>query len=75
MTIIIIAIESVEIGMTAQSLSGTNISIAGIQVGCDGTVSDSMGRNYLIDSGCCAELSHQAINRATVQSVSLTTAI
>jgi hypothetical protein len=37
--------------MTAQSLSGTKITIAGIEISGDGTVSDSMGRNYLIDSG------------------------
>ena len=51
MTIIIVAIESVEIGMTTQALSRANISIAGIEVGSDGTMPDSMGRDYLIDSG------------------------
>ena len=75
MAIIIVAIESIEIGMATQTLSGSNISIAGIEVGGDGTVSDAMGRDYLINSRCIAKLSHQAINSATVESVSLTTAI
>ena len=66
MTVIIVTIEGVEIGMTTQGLSGSNITVAGTEVGCNGTVSDSMGRNYLIDSGCFTKLSYQAINSATV---------
>ncbi len=38
MAVIIVAIEGVEISMTAQALSGTKISIAGIQIGGDGTM-------------------------------------
>ena len=66
MAIVIVAIESVEISVTTQSLSGSNITVAGIQVSGDGTVSDPMGRDYLIDSGCFAKLSHQAINSAAI---------
>jgi hypothetical protein len=75
MTIIVVAIQSVEIGMTAQSLSGSNITVTGIEVGGDGTMPDPMGRNYLIDPGCFTKLSHQAINSTAIESVSLTAAV
>ena len=55
MAIIIVPIECVEIGMTTQRLSGANITIAGIEVGGDGTVPNPMGRNYLIDPRCCTK--------------------
>ena len=41
MTVIIVTIEGVEIGMTTQGLSSSNITVAGIKVGCNGTVSES----------------------------------
>ena len=66
MAIVVVAIEGVEISMTAQGLSGSNITITGIEVGGDGTVSDAMGRNYLIDSSGFTKLSHQAINSAAI---------
>ena len=72
---LVVAIECIEVGVTTQALCRTNITVASIQVSGDGTVSDSMGRNYLIDSGCFTKLSHQAINRATVQPMSLTAPI
>ena len=75
MAVIIVAIECIEISMTTQGLSGSNITVAGIEVRCDGTVPNPMGRNYLIDPRCCTKLSHQAINSTTVKSMSLTTAI
>ena len=66
MTIIVVAIEGIEIGMTAQGLSGSNITVAGIKVGCNGTVSNPMGRDYLIDSSGFTKLSYQAINSAAI---------
>ena len=75
MAVIIVAIESIEVGMTTQGLSGSKITVTGIEVRCDGTVPNPMGRNYLIDPCCCAKLSHQAINSATVQPMSLTAPI
>ena len=75
MAIIIVAIQSVEIGMATQALSGSKITIAGIEVGSDGTMPDSMGRDYLIDSGRSTKLSHQAINSTAVESMSLSASI
>ena len=72
---LVVAIECIEVGVTAQSLSGSNITVAGIEGGCDGTVSNPVRRDDLIDSGCFTKLSHQAINRATVQPMSLTAPI
>ena len=51
MAVIIVAIEGVEIGVTTQALSRANITVASIEIGGDRTVPDSMGRDYLIDSG------------------------
>ena len=75
MTVIVVAIESIEVGVTTQGLSGSNITVASIEVRCDGTVPNPMGRDYFIDPCCFAKLSHQAINSATVQPMSLTAAI
>ena len=75
MTIIVVPIEGIEIGMTTQSLSCSNITVAGIEVSGDGTVPDPMGRDYLIDPRCFAKLSHQAINSAAIKSMSLTAPI
>ena len=75
MTVIVVAIESIKVSMATQALSRANISIAGIEVGSDGTVSDAMGRDDLIDPGCCTKLSHQAINSTTVESMSLAATI
>ena len=75
MTIIIVPIQSIKIGMATQGLSGSNITVTSVQVSGDGTVSDSMGRNYPIDSGWFTKLPNQAINSTAVESMSLITAI
>ena len=42
MAIVIVPIEGIEIGVTTQELSGSNITITGIEVGGDGTVPNPM---------------------------------
>ena len=51
MAIIVVASQGIEVSMTAQSLSGEDIPIAGIEVGGDGTVADAVGGDDFIDSG------------------------
>jgi hypothetical protein len=51
MTIIVVASESIEVSMATQSLGGTNIPVAGIEVRGDRAVADAVGGDNFIDSG------------------------
>jgi hypothetical protein len=73
--IVVVTSEGIQVGMAAQSLGGTNVSVANIEISGDGTMSDAVRGDDFIDPGGLAQRAHQSINGATIESMSFATPI